>query len=156
MDRINSRIAQTYGYAVCFITVIVILISIKSVVDAVIDLTDPIRADAGGYGRSGRSLSNFELYKLDARREPRAPQPVAPAPAKSQAADPLSDTELRRLYDAEREQAIGNVRFRAMRTLIGSGLLIIVAVILFVVHWRWLKERDTIPVPAQRLTPPAI
>ena len=144
MDRINSRIAQVYGYAVCFITVIVILISIKSVVDAVIDLTDPIRADAGGYGRSGRSLSNFELYKLDARREPRPPVTVAAPAARPQPADTLSDTELRRLYEAEREQAIGNVHFRAMRTLIGNGLLIVVAVILFVVHWRWLRERDTI------------
>lgn len=147
MDRMNSRIAQVYGYAVCFITVIVMLISIKSVVDAVIDLTDPIRADSGGYGRSGRSLSNFELYKLDARREPRGPMPVNAAPPKTQA-DTLSDAELRRLYDAEREQAIGNVKFRAMRTLIGSGLLIIVAVILFLVHWRWLRERDTLPSTA--------
>ena len=140
MDRMNSRIAQVYGYAVCFITVIVILISIKSVVDAVIDLSDPIRAESGGYGRSGRSLGNFELYKLDARREPRPPMTVA-GPPKAQA-DSLSDTELRRLYEAEREQAIGNVRFRAMRTLIGSGLLILVALILFVVHWRWLRTRD--------------
>jgi len=142
MDRMNSRIAQVYGYAVCFITVIVMLISIKSLVDAVIDLSDPIRADAGGYGRSGRSLSNFELYKLDARREPRLPASVA-APAKAQA-DSLSDTDLRRLYEAEREQAIGNVKFRAMRTLIGNGLLIIVSLILFLVHWRWLRERDVV------------
>ena len=143
MDRINSRIAQTYGYAVCFITVIVMLISIKSVVDAVFDLTDPIRADAGGYSRTGRSLSNFEVYKLDARRDPRPPSPVGtPSSARP---DTVSDTELHRLYEAEREQATGNVQFRAKRTLVGSGLLIIVAVILFVIHWRWLKERDTIP-----------
>lgn len=143
MDRMNSRIAQVYGYAVCFITVIVILISIKSVVDAVIDLSDPIRADSGGYGRSGRSLSNFELYKLDARREPRVPGPAGAVPAKVQT-DSLSDTDLRRLYDAEREQAIGNVKFRAIKTLIGSGLLIIVSLILFLVHWRWLRERDVV------------
>ena len=144
MDRTNSRIAQVYGYAVCFITVIVMLISVKSVVDAVIDLTDPIRADAGGYGRSGRSLSNFELYKLDARREPHTPvaEPIKPVNAQT---DTLSDSELRRLFEAEREQAIGNVKFRAVRTLIGSGLLIIVSVILFLVHWRWLRERDAMP-----------
>ena len=145
MDRINSRIAQTYGYAVCFITVIFILISIKSIADAVIDLSDPIRAEAGGYGRLGGPLSNFELYKLEVRRQPRGPTRVAPGPGIPADTDTLSDAELRRLYDAEREQAIGNVRFRAMRTLIGSGLLIVVAVILFVVHWRWLRERDTIP-----------
>jgi len=37
------------------------------------------------------------------------------------------------------------VRFRAMRSLIGSGLLILVSVILFLVHWRWLRERETLP-----------
>ncbi len=147
MDRTNSRVAQIYGYAVCFIAVIVLLISIKSAVDAMIDLTDPIRAESGGgYGRSGRSLSSFELYKLDARREPRAPMVVG-APAKP-VADNLSDDELRRLYEAEREQAIGNVRFRGMRTLIGNGLLIVVALVLFVVHWRWLRDRDTTPAAA--------
>ena len=147
MDRTNSRVAQVYGYAVCFITVIMILFSIKSVVDAMIDLSDPIRAEAGGYGRTGRSLSSFELYKLDSRRDPRPPVPVpfGAALAKTAAADTLSDAELRRLYDAEREQAIGNVRFRAMRSLIGSGLLILVSVILFLVHWRWLRERETLP-----------
>jgi len=145
MDRINSRIAQTYGYAVCFITVIVILISIKSLVDAVFDLTDPIRADAGGYSRTGRSLSNFEVYKLDARRDPRPAPPVGAAPPRP---DTVTDAELHRLYEAEREQAVGNVQFRARRTLVGSGLLMVVAVILFVIHWRWLKDRDTIPATA--------
>jgi hypothetical protein len=144
MDRMNSRIAQIYGYAVCFITVIVILITIKSVVDALIDLTDPIAAESGGYGRSGRSLTSFELYKLDTRREPRAPvaEPVKSIDART---DSLPDTELRRLYEAEREQAIRNVQFRAKRTLFGSALLMIVAVILFLVHWRMLRERDVAP-----------
>lgn len=143
MGRMNSRIAQVYGYAVCFITVIVILVTIKSVVDALIDLTDPIAAESDGYGRSGRSLSSFELYKLDTRRDPRAPAagPVTPLNAKP---DSLSDRELRRLYDAEREQAIRNVKFRALRTLVGSVLLMIVSVILFVVHWRMLRERDDV------------
>jgi len=143
----NSRIAQVYGYAVCFITVIVILITIKSVVDALIDLTDPIAAESGGYGRSGRSLSSFELYKLDTRRDPRAPvaEPTTPVNAKP---DSLSDTQLRRLYEAEREQAIRTVKFRALRTVIGSVLLMIVSLILFVIHWRMLRERDGVPAAA--------
>ncbi len=148
MERVNNRIAQAYGYAVCLITVIVILVSIKSVVDAAIDLSDPIRAEGGGYGRTGRPLSNFEIYKMDVRREPdprRAmPMPVGTAPVTR--ADTLSDVELRKLYDAEREQVIGNVKFRSTRTLVGSLLLIIVAVILFAIHWRWLRQRDAMPL----------
>jgi len=145
MDRINSRIAQVYGYAVCFITIITMLIAIKQVVDAAIDLSDPIRAESGGYGRMGRPITNFELYKLEARRQPEmrtAPGPVAPSPA----ADTLSDAELRRLFDAEREQAIGSTRFRAIRSLVGNLLLIILAAVLFGIHWRWLKQRDALPI----------
>ena len=34
MDRLNRFVAQFYGYAVCLITVIVMLISIKGIIDA--------------------------------------------------------------------------------------------------------------------------
>ncbi len=115
MDRINSRISQVYGYAVCLITVIVMLIAIKRVVDAAFDLSDPIRADGGGYGRTGRPITNFELYKMEARQQAsmgNRPQPVAVKPSADSA---LSDADLKRMYDAEREAAIGNARFRAIR-----------------------------------------
>ena len=146
MDRINNRIAQAYGYAVCFITVIMMLFSIKSVVDAAIDLSDPLRAEGS---RSGRTLTNFEVYKIEARNQGVRPAPVAPAvaPVKGTASDTtaISDADIRRLYDAERETAIGNARFRSVRTLIGSVFLIALAVILFGIHWRWLKRRDALP-----------
>lgn len=150
MDRVNPRIAQVYGYAVCFITVIVMLISIKQVVDAAFDLSDPIRADGGGYGRTGRPLTNFELYKMEARRQPggrdqNAPMPVGVAPTKTAPDTAASDAELRKLYDAERDAAIGNAKFRAIRSLVGNMLLIVLAGILFGIHWRWLRQRDSLP-----------
>ena len=147
MDRINSRASQVYGYAVCFITVIVMLIAIKQVVDAAFDLSDPIRAEGGGYGRSGRPLTNFELYRIEARRQPEMRSGPVPAGALTRAAaDTISDAELRRLYDAEREQSIGNAHFRAVRSLVGNLLLIVLAGVLFIIHWRWLKRRDALAV----------
>ncbi len=153
MDRVNSRISQVYGYAVCFITVIVMLIAIKQVVDAAFDLSDPIRADGGGYGRTGRPITNFELYKVEARRQntgrdPNAPMPAAVAAPKGPGDTTSSDAELRKLYDAEREATIGNARFRAIRSLVGNILLIVLAGVLFVIHWRWLKARDSLPAAA--------
>jgi len=146
MDRINSRISQVYGYAVCLITVIVMLIAIKQVVDAAFDLSDPIRAEGGGYGRMGRPITNFELYKMEARQQATMgtrPQPVAVKPSADSA---LSDADLKRMYDAEREAAIGNARFRAIRSLVGNLLLIVLAGTLFWIHWRWLRARDSIPL----------
>src|SRR3954447_20446141 len=146
MDRVNSRIAQAYGYAVCFITVITMLIGIKQVVDAAFDLSDPIRAEAGGYGRMGRPLNSFELYRMEARRQPETrPGPNGAVRAPS---DTASDADLRRMYDAERDQAIGNAKFRAVRSLVGNLLMIVVAGVLFFIHWRWLRERDAIPAAA--------
>jgi hypothetical protein len=145
MDRINSRISQVYGYAVCLITVIVMLIAIKQVVDAAFDLSDPIRADGGGYGRTGRPITNFELYKMEARQQ--ASMGNRPQPALKVSADSaLSDADLKRMYDAEREAAIGNARFRAIRSLVGNLLLIVLAGVLFGIHWRWLRARDSVPL----------
>lgn len=167
----NNRVAQMYGYAVCFITVIVMLISIKAVVDAAFDLSDPIRSEGTRFGGTTPALTSFELYKIQSKRSPvlsspdgsvmiaRGGGPVSAtttAPGKA-AGDTLSDAELRRRYDAERESVIGNVRFSATRSLVGNFLLILLAAVLFVVHWRWLKKRtDTAPVPthASRTTEP--
>jgi hypothetical protein len=146
LERVNSRIAQAYGYAVCFITVITMLIGIKQVVDAAFDLSDPIRAESGGYGRMGRPLNSFELYRMEARRQPEAratPNGSIRAPA-----DTASDADLRRMYDAERDLAIGNSKFRAVRSLVGNLLMIVVAGVLFFIHWRWLRERDAVPTTA--------
>ena len=150
----NNRAAQVYGYAVCFITVIVMLISVKQVIDAAFDLGNPIRAENGGFGRMGRTITNFDLYKADAKNQrgtrpdmalgpaPDA-QPGKATPAGTKAAgDTLSDTELRRLYDAEREEVVATVRYRATRSLVGNLLLMVVAGALFAIHWRWLKRRD--------------
>ena len=130
----NNRIAQMYGYAVCFITVIVMLIAIKQVVDAAFDLSDPIRSESTGFGRATPSLTSFELYKIQSRRPPMVsspdgmvmatrvgsgPVPPTTTSAKT-AADTLSDAELRRRYDAEREGVIGNARFSATRSLVGD------------------------------------
>lgn len=146
MDRVNSRISQAYGYAVCLITVIVMLIGIKQVVDAAFDLSDPIRADGGGYGRMGRPITNFELYKMEARRQGPTRSPAAVPGERASMDSTTSDADLRRMYDAERETAIGNTRFRAIKSLAGNLLLLVVAGVLFTIHWRWLKMRDSGPV----------
>ena len=53
-----------------------------------------------------------------------------------------TDAEIRQMFEDERLEQIGNVRFRAMRTLVTSTLLIIIASGLFFMHWRWLRRED--------------
>lgn len=152
MDRMNSRIAQSYGYAVCFIAVVAMLFAVKQVVNAAFDLSDPIRAEGGGFGRMGGPLTNFEVYKVSVRRQMAmrqygGPMPAGAAPSPAPA-DTISDAAMQRLYDAEREAAIGNTRFRASRSLVSNLLLMVLTGILFVIHWRWLKRRDALPASA--------
>ena len=139
MDRINRFIAQVYGYAVCLITVVVMLISIKGLIDAAFDLSDPLRAE-GGYGRFG-PLTSFELYKMQARRQIpiERPSPTTTTARPAAAGDTLSDAEIRTLFNAERDSQIGNAKFRATRKLVSGLLFIVLAGVLFWIHWRWLK-----------------
>ncbi len=140
MERSN-RIAQIYGYAVCLVAIITFLVSTAAIVNAAFNLSDPLRAE--GFGRSG-SLTSFAAYKREQMQR-------APAPAKAQgpnsaggdsvAAAP-NDTDLRQMFEDERLDQIGNVRFRSMRTLVSSLLMIVIAFGLFFMHWRWLRRED--------------
>ena len=145
MER-SGRIAQMYGYAVCLIAVVTLLISANRLIDAVFDMTEPLRADQ--YGTGGVSLTSFESYKRDraeqrwSRQRP-APTmvPMVPDTAGAPARPAYSDAELRRMFDDERSDQSAHVKFRATRSLVSSLLMILIATVLFVTHWRWLRRQ---------------
>jgi hypothetical protein len=138
MDRINSRIAQVYGYAVCLICVIVILVSTHSVIDAAFDYSNP--AGATGYGMAG-PLSSYELWRVefDARRSVR--------PNGTSARDTsLTERDIRKLYELERTERLNSARFRALRSLISNLVFLILATTMFLLHWRWVRRTNAEPV----------
>ncbi len=139
MERSN-RIAQAYGYAVCFIAVITLLFSTKGIIDAAFDLSAPIREDRYGMGIN---ITSFEAYKRD-RLERNAGMRPAPGPDGAVAQQPrnYSDRELRQMYDDDRANHIENVRFRAMRSLVSNLLMVVIALGLFFMHWRWLRRES--------------
>ncbi len=148
MDRQSRFIAQAYGYSVCLAAVIVMLVSINGIINAAFDLSDPLRAQ-GAFGRFG-PLTSFEIYKVQARRQAFGGYPFGPGVAPSgttgrNAADSLSDADLRKLYDAERENQISNAKFLSARKLVSGILVIVLAGILFAIHWRWLKGVNSAP-----------
>jgi hypothetical protein len=134
----SNRIGQVYGYAVCLIAVITILISMNGLVKSLFDLSDPLRAD--GYGR-GVSLTSYTAYKRDQQKQA-GPIRARQAPLVSDSIAAPSETELRQMFEDERLDQIGAVRFRAMKTLVTSVLMTIVAIGLFLMHWRWLRRED--------------
>ena len=139
MERTN-RIAQVYGYAVCLVAIITILISLTQIVNAAFNLSSPLRAE--GYGRGG-PLTSYSAYKREQLQRVKAPErPPAGAPGRDSVNAVPTDAEIRQMFEDERLEQIGNVRFRAMRTLVTSTLLIVIATGLFFMHWRWLRRED--------------
>lgn len=128
-------IPQIYGYAVCLVCVITILIASAQWVDGLFDAVTPemsreVEMSIGG---------SFEMYKerrLE-RTTMRAPTPNV------QAAPQPADSVLRRIYEDERRTRISYVRYHGLRRVVGSTLLLLLAAGIFLWHWRWLRRSET-------------
>ncbi len=126
-------IPQLYGYTVCLIAVITILLSLSSLVNNVFEFAEPemsreitIMGDMGG-----RSLEACR------QRMRTAVATRQGGPAASIEVPP--DSVLMALCTEERADRIAAVRHRALRSLVTSTIMLLVAGILFAVHWRWLR-----------------
>jgi len=89
MER-SDRVPQLYGYSVCLIAIVVMLVNFSSIVNRSFTLSDPL-AGNGMYGWGGAVLTSFEAYKATANR---ADGPFAATAAASNAPKP-TDAELR-------------------------------------------------------------
>lgn len=130
MDRPN-RIAQLYGYTVCLVAMIVALMTMSSLLDAAIDRGSPLQSEYG----FGASLTSFEAYTVTRQRE-RAMM------GRSETADPdtASEATLRRRYDALVADRMAATAYRTSKTFLSSGIMLLVAVLLFIFHWRWVRR----------------
>ena len=135
MER-PSRVAQLYGYTVCIIAVIVSLVSANSLLENAITLTNPLQARDSEFGFEA-SVSSFESYRATYDRERQMRE--GPSGQRS-AADTIPEAVLRVRYEALRTDRIQRVRFQAQRSLATSALSLLIAIALFVVHWRWLRS----------------
>ena len=124
----SQKIQMIYGYSVCLVVVITLLISVTSVVYALMDLTDPINAHRT-YGKDAPSLASFDNYKIDIIKT------LDPAHEIS-----LDDATLKSMYDAAKDDAIAKVKHNSFRTIIVNGLVLFICIILFITHWMWMKK----------------
>jgi maltodextrin utilization protein YvdJ len=128
---------QVYGYIVCLITIITILICATNLVTAVIDKTDPIHS--GYSGNNSAVLVSFEYYKLDLVKSFQSKEGMQ----YNQLPD---DATLRKTYEAARQDKIDKVNFESNRTIIVTVLLIIISSLLFITHWRLARKNNKQPV----------
>ncbi|HZO19360.1 MAG TPA: hypothetical protein VFB46_10285 [Gemmatimonadaceae bacterium] len=127
-----NRIPQIYGYTVCLIAVVAFLISINQVVDAAFSLANPLHSRFGG----PESFSSFEAYEAT-----RGERVTVPERNPAQRIDTASVETRRRQYEALRADRVDANRYRALRDLVSSGLILMLSIALFAWHWNWLRAR---------------
>lgn len=126
-----NPIAQMYGYTVCLVAVIVGLTSLASILDAAFDRAYPLQTDYD----YGVSIASFEAYKATSARNH-----ALTNPSNSAQSDTASDATLRAGYAALVDDRIAATVHRTSRTFMTSGILFATALVLFLVHWRWLTR----------------
>ena len=126
-----NRIARIYGYLVCVIAIGVFLVCASSIVGALYDRANPLNAET-----YSDVLTSFDGFKASHGNE----NPAHHGDKASAAPDTLTDAALRLTYDALVANRISQVRFETAKTLGTSGLLLLLSVGLFAVHWWWVRR----------------
>jgi len=132
-----SWIAPAYGYLVCLVAVITLLVNLSGIIDAAFDRSNPLQGRGGAFGPTGASLTSFEAFQATYNERER----MATRPNAAQVPDTLTTAQMRARYDALRADKIAQMSFNASQRLVKHGLLILVAVVLFFWHWRWLRTQ---------------
>ena len=123
---------QIYGYLVCLVAVITVLICASTLIYAIIDLGDPIHT--GWTPPEAPSLASFDNYKMDILKS---------VPKEGEAAKTAyipDDQTLRAMYEAAKNDKIQRARHESNRTVVIDSILIVICIVLFVTHWRWMRK----------------
>jgi hypothetical protein len=134
MER-SDRVPQLYGYSVCLIAIVVMLVNVSSIVNTTFTLSDPLASNAA-FGWGGAILTSFEAYKATMDRAPM----VMPSTSAEVTAPKLTDAELRARYEALRADHMARTRLDARRDITESILMLLIAAALFAWHWRWVRR----------------
>lgn len=122
----KSKAPLIYGYAVCLVAVITFLISMAAMIFAVMDLGDPLYA---GNRYNKASIASFENYKMDMLKTQAEKETWVP-----------DDATMLSMFEAEKDDHIRRVKHNSQRNLYINGSLIIICIVLFLTHWRWIRK----------------
>jgi len=125
-----NRIAEIYGYLVCLIAVISFIITTGALIQALIDAGHPFQSKEVAYQTS--TLVSFDNYILEKRQ-----RTGMDTVQKAMVNDTLT---MRKMYEAERNDLIQKVNHRIRRDVIVNTSLLILTILLFVFHWKWLSR----------------
>lgn len=125
-----NRIAEVYGYLICLVSVITILITSGVIIQALIDIGHPYQSRE--FNTQSSSLVSFDNYIL-AKRQSSGEDTLT----KKLTGDTVF---LRGMYEAERKNLVEKVNHRIRRDIIVNSSILLFSILLFVFHWLWLKN----------------
>lgn len=126
------KMAKIYGYLVCLVAVITLLICVSTLIYAIIDLGNPLLA---GWVQPGTpSLASYENYKMDILKS----MPKQDDATKNSYMP--DDQTLRGMYEAAKQDKIQRSLHEANRTIVVDTILIVICIVLFFTHWRWMQK----------------
>lgn len=120
----KHKVIQVYGIIVCIVSVITFIICVSILVTAIIDRSDPLLS-----GYSQQDLSSFESYKVQVLKSIKVDQAYIP-----------DDDAIKQMYEAAINDKIKKVLHNTKSSIIVTGLLILICLILFITHWRMIKK----------------
>ncbi len=128
------RMAQIYGYTTCLVAVITFLICLANLIPAIMDLGDPMHSGSIFVPANTPSLASFENFKMDILKS------NAKEGEQSSPGYVPDDKTLRAMYQAAVDDRITASKHNTNRTIMVSGLILVISVILFAVHWIWMRK----------------
>lgn len=137
-----NRIPQFYGFTVCLLAIIVGLTTISSIIGTLFDRANPLDSS----GTFGQSLASFSAFKATgAARRVFVESQAAGAGVQRYTMDSTrlrSDSSLRAEYNARVADRVAHVRYDTSKSLVTNGLLLLAAIVLFAIHWKWLRRMN--------------
>jgi hypothetical protein len=132
MEKSNRIVAQVYGYAVCLVAVITLLICVSSLVTAIIDLGDPIHS--GFTPQGSPSLASYENYKMDVLKSCQKGNET-----NTESYVPNEET-MKAMYEAAKNDKIQSSKHQSNKTIVISSMMITISIVLFFLHWFWMRR----------------
>ena len=119
----ETKIPQVYGYSVCIVAIITFLITLAGIISSVIDSSDPL------YNRGNQHLSSFENFKIHTIN------------STNNESNYLPDNEtLRIMFEDTKNYQIRRVKLQTTKSLVTNGIIFIISILLFIIHWRWMNQ----------------
>ena len=122
----KHKIMQVYAVIICVVAVITFLISVTSIVSAIMDRSDPLHA-----WQYEVKLSSYENFKMDVLKSSQKDQAYIP-----------DETTLLKMYESAKNDRILTVEHRSTTTITVSGIVIVICLILFGTHWILLRKMN--------------